>query len=78
MEPLIILYIFTAKPFSLVREDKQTGNVVSVDPAANFEMSKIYQGNFQFLCHLAQLFLNTWAVILRKKSEIVEIFFFQL
>ena len=32
----------------------------NLDPA-NFEMSKIYQGNFQSLCRLAQLFLNTWA-----------------
>ena len=40
------------------------------DPA-NFEMSKIYQGNFQSLCRLAQLFLNTSAVILQKKSKIV-------
>ena len=38
-------------------------------------MSKIYQGNFQSLHRLAQLFLDTSAVILRKKSEIVrEIF----
>ena len=35
-------------------------------------MSKIYQGNFQSLCRLAQLFLDISAVILRKKSEIVE------
>ena len=34
-------------------------------------MSKIYQGNFQSLCRLAQLFLNTSAVIFQKKSEIV-------
>ena len=34
-------------------------------------MSKIYQVNFQSLCRLAQLFLNTSAVILQKKSEIV-------
>ena len=33
-------------------------------------MSKIYQGNFQSLCRLAQLFLDTSAVILRKISEI--------
>ena len=33
--------------------------MVSFDPA-NFEMSKIYQGNFQSLCRLEQLFLNTW------------------
>ena len=44
--------------------------IVSFDPA-NFEMSKIYQGNFQSLCRLAQLFLNTSAVILQKKTEIV-------
>ena len=43
--------------------------MVSFDPA-NFEMSKIYQGNFQSLCRLAQLFLDTSAVILRKKSAI--------
>ena len=37
-------------------------------------MSNLYQGNFQSLCRLAQLFLDT--VILGKKSEIVgEIFF---
>ena len=35
-------------------------------------MSKIYQGNFQSSCRLAQLFFDTSAVILRKKSEIVE------
>ena len=29
-------------------------------------MSKIYQGNFQSLCRLPQLFLNTSAVILQK------------
>ena len=34
-------------------------------------MSNIYQGNFQSLCRLAQLFLNASAVILKKKSEIV-------
>ena len=37
---------------------------------ANFEMSKIYQG-IQSLCRLAQLFLDTSAVISQKKSEIV-------
>ena len=53
-------------------------NLVSCDPA-NFEMSKIYQGNFQSLCRFAQSFLDTWAVILRKKSEIVgENFFLAL
>ena len=39
-------------------------------------MSKIYQGNFQSSCRLAQLFLDTSAVILQKKSEIVEKNFF--
>ena len=34
-------------------------------------MSNIYQGNFQSICRLAQLFLSTSAVILQKKSEIV-------
>ena len=34
-------------------------------------MFKIYQGNFQSLCRLAQLFLDTSAAILQKKSEIV-------
>ena len=51
-------------------KDKQTRNLVSFD-TANFEMSKIYQGNVQSLCRLAQLFLNTSAVILQKKSEVV-------
>ena len=32
---------------------------------------KIYQWNFQSSCRLAQLFLDTSAVILQKKSEIV-------
>ena len=36
------------------------------------------QGNLQSLCRLAQLFLDTSAVILRKRSEIVEEIFFQL
>ena len=39
---------------------------------ADFETSKIYQGNFQSLCSLAQLFLDTLAVSLRKKSQIVK------
>ena len=51
-------------------EDKQTRNLVSFDPA-NFEMSKIYQGNFQSCCRLAQLFLDTSAVILQKRAKIV-------
>ena len=50
---------------------------LSFDPA-NFEMSKIYQGNLQSLCRLAQLFLNTSAVISKRKSEIVGGIFFQL
>ena len=50
---------------------------LSFDPA-NFKMSKIYQGNFQSLCRLAQLFLNTSAVIVQKKSEVIGGNFFQL
>ena len=42
--------------------------MASFDPA-NFEMSKIYQENFQSLCRLAQLFLDTSVVILRKKEQ---------
>ena len=34
-------------------------------------MSKIYQGNFLSLCRLTQLFLDTSAIILGKKNEIV-------
>ena len=49
---------------------KQARHLVSFDPA-NFEMSKIYQGNLQSLCRLAQLFLNTPAIISQRKSEIV-------
>ena len=61
-----------------INKDKQTVNLVSFDPA-NFKVSKIYQGNFQSLRRSPQLFLDTSAVILRKKSEIVgEIFFLQL
>ena len=44
--------------------------MVSFDPT-NFEITKIYQENFQSLCRLAQLFLSTSAVISQKKSEIV-------
>ena len=60
---LFILYISIAKPIKGVywSEDKQTRHLVSFD-LANFEMSKIYQGNFQSLCRLAQLFRNTSAV----------------
>ena len=72
---LFILYISTAKPISLVMgyievKIRKTRHLVRFDPA-NFEMSKIYQGNFQSLCRLTQLFLNTSAVILQKKTEIV-------
>ena len=75
---LFISYISTAKPFSLVRVYIEVKIKTKSDPA-KFEMSKIYQGNFQSLCRLAQLFLNTSAVILRKKSEIVgENFFLTL
>ena len=78
---LFILYIPRAKSLSLlvrghVEVEKETRNLVSFDPA-NFEMSKIYKGNFQFSCRLAQLFLDTSAVILQKKSEIVGENFFQ-
>ena len=39
------------------------------------DKDKIYQRNVQSSCHLAQLFLDTSAVILQKKREIVgEIF----
>ena len=34
-------------------------------------MSKIYQGNFQSSCRLPQLFRDTSAVILQKKSEVI-------
>ena len=36
-------------------EGKQTQNLISFDPA-KFEVSKIYQGDVQFLNHSAQLF----------------------
>ena len=39
-------------------EDKQARHLISFDPA-NFEISKIYQGNLQSLCRLAQLFLGS-------------------
>ena len=39
-------------------------------------MSKIDKGNFQSLWRLAQLFLDTSAVILRQKSEIFGDYFF--
>ena len=57
-------------------KDKQTRNLVSFDPA-NFEMSKIYQGNFQSSCRLAQLFLDTSAVIFQKERNRWRKFFFQ-
>ena len=41
----------------------------------NFEMSKIYQENFQSSCRLAQLFPDTSAIILQEKSEIIGEFF---
>ena len=61
--------------FCIENEYKEARNLVSFDPA-NFEMAKIYQDYFQSLCRLAQLFLDTSAVILRKKSEIVGANFF--
>ena len=48
-------------------EDKQARNLVSFE-SANFEMSKIYQGNIQSSCYLAQLFLDTFSVIVQKKE----------
>ena len=39
-------------------------------------MSKIFQEGFQSSCRLEQLFLDASAVILQKKSEIIEKFFF--
>ena len=54
--------------------DKRTRNLVSFDPA-NYEISKMYEWNFQSLCRLAQLFVDTSAVILWKRSEVVEEFF---
>ena len=44
--------------------------MVSFDPA-NYEISEIYQGNFQ-----SSLVSDTSAVILQKKSKIVGEFFF--
>ena len=35
------------------------------------EVSKIYEPNVQRQCHLVQLFLDTLAVILRKRSKII-------
>ena len=39
---------------------------------------KIYPGNVQSKCRLAQFFLDTLTEILRKKSEVVGEFFLQL
>ena len=47
---------------------------VSLEPA-NFELLELYHRNVQSLNRLTQLNFNTYAIILRKKSEIVrEIF----
>ena len=45
--------------------------ILSFDPT-NFEMSKIYEGKFQSSCRLAQLFLDTSAVILRERGKLLE------
>ena len=55
---------------------KNAQNLVSFDPA-NFEMSKLYQGNIQSNCYFAQLFLDTLIVTLHKMNEIVGEFFLQ-
>ena len=55
-------------------EDKQTRNLESCHPA-NFDVSEIYEGNIQSWCHLAQLFLDSLAVILRKRAKSLEKFF---
>ena len=70
---LFILYISTAKAISLARgyievKISKQPHQVGFDPT-NFQMSKIYQGNFQSLCRLAQLFLNTSAVVIQKKER---------
>ena len=44
---------------------------VSLEPA-NFELSELYHRNVQSLNCLTKLNFNTSAIILRKKSEIVE------
>ena len=49
-------------------------NLVNFDPA-NFDMTKICQSNFQSLCRLARLFLDTSAVILQKGAKSLEKFF---
>ena len=55
-------------------EDKQTRNLACFDPA-NFEMFKIYQGNFQSSCRLAQLFPQSFYT---KRAKSLETIFFQL
>ena len=54
-------------------EDKQTQHLVSFDPA-DFKMSKIYRGNFQSLCRLAQLFVNTSAFYRKRAKSLEEAF----
>ena len=80
---LFILYISTGKPFCLlvrgyieVKINKH--EIWQALTQLTFEMSEIYQGNFQSSCRLAQLFLDIFTVILQKKSEIVGENFFQL
>ena len=65
---LFILYISTAKPFSLL-----VRGYIAVK--TNFEMSKIYQGNFQSSCRLAQFFSG---VLLQKRAKSLEKIFFLL
>ena len=43
-------------------------DLVSFDPA-NFEMSKVYQENFQSLCRLTQFFLDTSASHFTEKER---------
>ena len=50
---------------------KQTRNLVSFDPA-NFEMFRIHGGSVYSLCRLEKLFLDTLAVILRKRAKSLE------
>ena len=71
-----ILYISTAKPFSLL-----VRGYIEVKIKTQLTLrwlSEVYQGNFQFSCRLEQLSFDTSAVILRKMSEIVAEKFFQL
>ena len=77
-EPCIANPHDTAHMLYRVRnEDKHTLNLVSFDPA-NFEVSKVYQRNVQFSYRLARLFVDTFSIILRKKSEVVRNFFLHL